>query len=219
MGYTSSFLPKPVAGINGSGMHTNISLSKRGHNIFFDKAGEEGLSNAAWNFVDRLLSNAEAVCLALNPSVNAYRRLDPHFEAPNQISASAVDRTSMVRIPIGNQKSARVEVRTVAPDANPYLAFYTLIKAGLEGAVHPSITPATRKIKSKTLPTDIYSAMEHFGASSFITEAIGESNQRKYVEVKRRSADRCPRELGTHVKTGEVLFHHEVTNQSLWGRF
>lgn len=219
MGYTASFLPKPVAGINGSGMHTNMSLSKRGQNIFYDRSGEEGLSSEAWGFVDRILSNADAMCLALNPSVNAYRRLDPHYEAPNQISASAVDRTSMIRIPLGNQKSARVEVRTVAPDANPYLAFYTLIKAGLDGVIHPSITAATRKIKSKTLPTDIYSAMEHFGASSFIGEAIGEANQKKYVEVKRRSADRCPRELGTHVKSGEVLFHHEVTNQSLWGRF
>ena len=219
MGFTASFLPKPLSGINGSGMHINVSLSKGGQNIFFDGSGEEGLSAAAWSFVDRVLSNAEPLCLALNPSVNAYRRLDPHFEAPNQISASAVDRTSMIRIPLGNQKSARVEVRTVAPDANPYLGFYTLIKAGLEGEVNPAINAATRKIKSKILPSDIYSAMEHFATSTFIAEAIGEANQKKYVEVKRRSADRCPRELGTHVKTGEVLFHHEVTNQSLWGRF
>src|SRR5690606_770909 len=102
MGYTASFLPKPIAGINGSGMHCNLSLSKKDQNLFWDEAGEDHLSKRAWDFVDRLLNNANDICLTLNSSVNAYRRLDPHFEAPNQIKSSAVDRTSMVRIPLGN---------------------------------------------------------------------------------------------------------------------
>src|SRR6201996_3891955 len=114
MGMTASFLPKPVVGVNGSGMHTNISISKGGKNLFWDPKGEEKLSSFAWEFVDRVLTHGNDICLLLNSSVNAYRRLDPHFEAPNQIKASAVDRGSMVRIPIGNERSSRVEVRSVA---------------------------------------------------------------------------------------------------------
>jgi len=82
-----------------------------------------------WAFLDRILTHGNDICLLLNPSVNAYRRLDPHFEAPNQIKASAVDRGSMIRIPIGNEKSMRVEVRSVAPDANPYLVMLSSSRA------------------------------------------------------------------------------------------
>jgi len=134
MGLTASFLPKPVVGVNGSGMHTNVSISgKDGKNMFWDPKGEEKLSKTGWAFVDRVLSEGNDICLILNASVNAYRRLDPHFEAPNQIKASATDRGSMIRIPIGNEKSMRVEVRSVGPDANPYMALYSIFKTGLEG--------------------------------------------------------------------------------------
>src|ERR1700761_6913585 len=133
MGYTASFLPKPVVGVNGSGMHTNVSVSKNGKNMFWDPKGKEMLSDCGWQFVDRILTHGNDICLVLNPSVNAYRRLDPHFEAPNQIIASAVDRGSMVRVPIGNEKSSRIEVRAVAPDANPYMVLYSVFKTGLDG--------------------------------------------------------------------------------------
>ena len=99
MGMTASFLPKPVTGVNGSGMHTNVSVTKDGKNLFWDPNGVEKISGFAWEFVDRILTAGNDLCLLLNASVNAYRRLDPHFEAPNQIKASAVDRGSMVRIP------------------------------------------------------------------------------------------------------------------------
>ena len=89
--------------------------------------------SARIGLVDRILTHGNDICLLMNPSVNAYRRLDPHFEAPNQLKASAVDRGSMVRIPIGNEPTARIEVRSIAPDANPYLAIYSLFKTGLEG--------------------------------------------------------------------------------------
>ncbi|MBC7871604.1 MAG: glutamine synthetase, partial [Chitinophagaceae bacterium] len=112
---TASFLPKPVTGINGSGMHTNMSISSKNANLFYQADGKDGISSFAWEFVQRILSAGREICLVLNPSVNAYRRLDPHYEAPNQIKASAIDRGSMVRIPIGNERSARVEVRSIAP--------------------------------------------------------------------------------------------------------
>src|SRR5499427_2463338 len=97
MGLTASFLPKPIVGVNGSGMHTNVSVSEDSKNLFWDPKGEEKLSKMGWEFVDRILTHGNDICLLLNSSVNAYRRLDPHFEAPNQLKASPVDRGSMVR--------------------------------------------------------------------------------------------------------------------------
>src|SRR5690606_1796440 len=129
--YTASFLPKPIAGVNGNGMHTNISLSKNRENLFYNANGKDKISDTNRCFIDSILSNARDICLVLNSSVNSYRRLDPSYEAPNEIKASAIDRGSMIRIPLGNARSARVEVRSVAPDANPYLVMSTLIKTGL----------------------------------------------------------------------------------------
>ena len=216
LGMTASFLPKPVVGVNGSGMHTNISISKNGKNIFWDPKGEEKLSPFAWKFVDRILTHGNDICLLLNPSVNAYRRLDPHFEAPNQIKASAVDRGSMVRIPIGNEKSSRVEVRSVAPDANPYLVLYSIFKSGLHGEL--------AKIKNlrqaeRYLPDNIYTALENFRAAGWTSTLLGDDVKGRYADLKQASADRCPRLLGTFVKPSEVQFHHEVYNQFLWNQF
>ncbi|HZL28624.1 MAG TPA: glutamine synthetase, partial [Acidobacteriaceae bacterium] len=216
MGMTASFLPKPVVGVNGSGMHTNVSITKNKKNIFWDPNGTEKISKTAWQFVDRILTHGNDICLLLNASVNSYRRLDPHFEAPNQIKASATDRGSMVRIPIGNEKSARVEVRSVGPDANPYMVLYSVFKSGIDGE--------TSKIKNlrqaeRYLPDNIYSALEDFRASEWTTKMLGEDVKGRYADLKQASADRCPRLLGTVVKPCEVQFHHEVYNQLLWGQF
>jgi glutamine synthetase len=211
---TASFLPKPVTGVNGNGMHTNLSVSRGTQNLFYEASGAEGLAPMAWEFIERILTSANDICLILNASVNAYRRLDPHFEAPNQIKASPTDRGSMVRIPIGNEKSARVEVRSVGPDANPYLTLYALLRTGLEG-------PHTAGIREQErfLPDNIYTAIEHFRASEHAAALFGEDVRDKYAELKQLSADRCPRLLGTLIKRAEVQFHHEVTNQHLWSRF
>jgi glutamine synthetase len=216
MGLTASFLPKPVVGVNGSGMHTNVSVMKDGKNTFWDPKGEEKMSKSAWEFVDKILSHGNDICLLLNPSVNAYRRLDPHFEAPNQIKASARDRGSMIRIPIGNEKSARVEVRSVGPDANPYMVLYSIFKSGLHGD--------TSKIKNlrqaeRYLPDNIYSALENFRGAEWTTELLGDDVKGRYADLKQASADRCARLLGTIVKPAEVQFHHDVYNQLLWGQF
>ena len=216
MGMTASFLPKPVVGVNGNGMHTNVSISQGSKNLFWDPKGEEKLSKFGWSFVDRILTHGNDICLLLNASVNAYRRLDPHFEAPNQIKASPVDRGSMIRIPIGNEKSSRVEVRSVAPDANPYLVMYSIFRAGLEGD--------TAKIKNlrqaeRYLPDNIYTAIEAFKKSAWTTKLLGEDVKNRYVDLKEAAADRCSRQLGTFVKVPEVQYHHEVYNQYLWNRF
>ena len=216
MGLTACFLPKPVVGVNGSGMHTNVSVSKNGKNIFWDPNGEEKISKEAWDFVDRILTHGNDLCLLWNASVNAYRRLDPHFEAPNQIKASAVDRGSMVRIPIGNEKSARIEVRSVGPDANPYMVMYSVFKTGLEGDI-----AQIENLRSahRFLPDNIYTALEKFNESKWVEKILGKHVQDNYAELKQASADRCSRLLGTIVKAPEVQFHHEIYNQYLWNQF
>ena len=216
MGLTACFLPKPVVGVNGSGMHTNVSVSQNGKNLFWDPQGEEKVSPFAWAFVDRILSTGNDTCLAFNASVNAYRRLDPHFEAPNQIKVSAVDRGSMVRIPLGNERSSRLEVRSVGPDANPYMIMLSVFKTGLEGAIAdiPNLRQAARY-----LPDNIYDAIADFKNSEWTTALFGQDVKDRYVELKQAAADRCPRLLGTVVKTPEVQYHHAVYNQFLWNKF
>ena len=218
MGLTASFLPKPVVGVNGSGMHTNISVSKGKTNIFWDEKGEEKISKFAWDFVDRILTVGNDLCLILNPSVNAYRRLDPHFEAPNQIIASPVDRGSMVRVPIGNERSSRIEVRAVAPDANPYMVLYSLFKTGLDGSISTTI-PNLRKAVDRKLPDNIYDAIDDFQKSEWAKTIFDPDVCERYVDLKKASADRCARLLGTRVKAPEIQFHHEVYNQFLWNEF
>lgn len=216
---TACFLPKPVTGINGNGMHTNISLARKGTNLFHDKNGESGLSASGWSFTERILNSASDICLILNASVNAYRRLDPHFEAPNQIKASATDRGSMVRIPLGNERSARIEVRSVAPDANPYMTVYTLLRTGLEGPLPDPAEIANKRARTRFLPDNINDAIRLFKSSKFVADLLGEQVQTRFAEVKQASAERCPRALGSLIKTAEVQFHHEVTNQYLWNKF
>jgi glutamine synthetase len=155
---TASFLPKPVTGVNGNGMHTNMSIAKGEKNLFWDPNGEESLSCFAWQYVERILSSALDICLILNSSVNAYRRLDPHFEAPNEIKASPIDRGSMVRIPIGNHRSARIEVRSIAPDSNPYLAIYSILRTGLEGKLVENI-----RQNEGIVPDNIQDAFDYLG--------------------------------------------------------
>lgn len=217
MEMTATFLPKPVVGINGSGMHTNFSLAKSGRNIFHDPKGKDSLSKIAWDFILRLLNHAPEICLVFNSSVNSYRRLDPHFEAPNQIKVSPIDRGSMIRIPVGNEKTARIEVRSVAPDANPYMVLYTIIKTGLEGDKLKK--DVDKRDRARFLPDNINDAIKLFKSSDFITRIFGEENKDKFVSYKQITADRSPKALGTFVKDSEIIYHHEVTNQVLWNEF
>jgi glutamine synthetase len=216
MGASVSFLPKPVIGVNGNGMHTNVSISKESKNLFWDPAGEEKISPLAWSFIDRILSSANDICLLLNASVNAYRRLDPHFEAPNQIKASPIDRGSMVRVPLGNEKSSRVEVRSVGPDANPYMALYSIFRTGIEGEI--SKIKDLRQAK-RYLPDNVYTAIDDFRKSKWTTTLLGEDVKTRYADLKEASADRCPRLLGSLIKVPEIQFHHDVYNQFLWNQF
>ena len=123
----------------------------------------------------------------------------------------------MMRIPIGNKHSARIEVRSVGPDANPYLMLYSLFKTGLEGPILNE--DDSKRPRTRFLPDNIYDALRHFKASGWTKELLGEDVRDRYAELKQAAADRCPKALGSLVKVSEIQFHHEVTNQFLWNAF
>ena len=224
MGCTACFLPKPIMGLNGSGMHVNVSVAQGDVNLFFDEKGKDNMSDFARRFIEGLLMAAPEFCLAACPSVNAYRRLDPNFEAPNDIRCSSRDRSAIVRIPIGNEKSARIELRAVSPDVNPYMLLLIMLQSGL-GATDLSEDDyallqeklETRRIK-KLWPT-IHDAITAFKRSEFLLEVLGEEAHQKYLSLKMMVANRSARELGSKLKREEVIYHHEVTNQTLWSDF
>lgn len=216
LGCTASFLPKPIAMVNGSGMHLNISISRDNKNLFYDAAG---LSMLGQNFATAVLYYAKDMCLILNSSVNSYRRLDPKFEAPNEIKISSSDRGSMIRIPIGDQNSTRIEVRSVAPDCNPYLAVFTILKAGLLGIEHDQKKYKAILDKREKLPGNIYDSIRYFNKSEIMPEIMDPIAHKKYSTLKETIANRSPKDLGILVKKEEIIYHHEVTNQYLWYNF
>lgn len=217
-GLTASFLPKPMMKVNGSGMHANLSISKNGKNLMYDALGESFLSEFGWQAVDRVLRYARDICLIANSSVNAYRRLDPNFEAPNDIRVSSNDRSAIIRLPKGNEKTSRFELRAVGPDANPYLLAYTLLHLIMDDGLE-RIPKSDRNSESNKLPGNIYDAIHDFENSAVLRQILGSENHEKYAAIKRAVANRSPRELGTRIKRGEIVFHHEVTNQMLWMDF
>jgi len=217
MQMTACFLPKPVAGVNGSGMHLNISMLSDGRNNFYSQGGRFCLSDTAWQFVSRILNHAHELSLVLNSSVNAYRRLDPRFEAPNQIKISPVDRSAMIRVPAGNEDSARIELRSVAPDANPYLALYVLLRTASEGQPMPKT--AGKRERIRLMPGNIYDALRFFRGSRLMKNIMGPDSFEKYAQRKQAAADRSPKILGGRIKKGEVVYHHEISTQRLWNDF
>ena len=122
----------------------------------------------------------------------------------------------LVRIPVGNEKTARIEVRSVGPDANPYLLLYILFKTGLHGELS---TSSTGDEPASLLPGTIQEAIAFFESGDFVREILGAENVEKYLACKRQVAGRSPSDLGTRVKTSEISYHHEVTNQGLWNQF
>lgn len=218
MGCTATFLPKPFTNINGSGMHINISLFKSGSNTFYSNKEENHVSQNTKDFIDRILTSANDISLVLNSSVNAYRRLDPKYEAPNEIRYSFTDRSAMIRIPIGDRNSTRVEIRSVGSDTNPYLAVYTLLKVGLEGPKE-KIVKDGKRTRTRVLPSNIFDAIRVFKYSDITTKILGEIAKGRYASLKEKTANRSQKELGKYIKKSEVLFHHEVTNQYLWNEY
>jgi len=158
------------------------------------------------------------MCHVLKASGQSNRRLDPQFEAPNKGKVTPSDRGWMIRMPLGNERSARVEVRSVGPDANIYQTLYTIFRTGLEGPPSEPIDE-TKRPRTRYLPSNINDAIRLYKSSAWAKELFGADVHDRFAELKQASADRCPRALGVRVKVAEVQYHHEVTNQTLWNDF
>ena len=196
-GLHATFMPKPMFGINGSGMHCNVSLFSKGKNSFYDKNSENGLSETASHFIAGILKHARSFTAVCNPTVNSYKRLVPGYEAPCYVAWSTSNRSPLVRVPASRGNSTRVEVRSVDPAANPYLAMSTILAAGLDG-IENKLIPAN-EVKSNIyvmtreeriangideLPSTLYTALKELSSSSIMKEALGNHIFFNFIEAK-----------------------------------
>jgi len=197
-GLHATFLPKPLYGVNGSGMHTHLSLFRGGENAFYDPDGPCGLSRVALNYIGGLIEHARSFTAITNPLVNSYKRLVPGYEAPVYIAWSESNRSPYLRIPSRRGIGTRVEVRSPDPSCNPYLAFAVMVKAGLDGikrGIEPppsvegniySMTKEEReKLGIKSLPGTLIEAVEELERSDLMREALGDHVMDHFIKAKR----------------------------------
>ncbi len=193
----ATFMPKPIFGENGSGMHMNQSLFKDGENAFYDPDDKHGLSQTAYYYIGGILKHAKAMAAITNPTVNSYKRLVPGYEAPVYISWSAANRSALVRIPAAKGVGTRVEMRNPDPAANPYLATAVMLKAGLDGIkneieppeeVLDNVYDMSIREKDKkgidNLPADINQAVNELMNNEVIKSALGSHVLKKFVKAK-----------------------------------
>lgn len=193
----ATFMPKPLFGVNGSGMHVNMSLFKGGENAFFDPDGDLQLSETAYQFIAGTMKHATNFTAVTNPTVNSYKRLVPGYEAPSYVAWSASNRSPLLRIPNSRGLSTRVEVRSVDPSANPYLALAVLLAAGLDGienkltpppAVGRNIYVMDEKEREengiKDLPSTLKDALLELQRDEIIVNAMGEHLYEHFIEAK-----------------------------------
>jgi glutamine synthetase len=196
-GLHATFMPKPLFGVNGSGMHCNLSLFKDGENAFYDANGDLELSETAKHFIAGIIKHATAFTAVTNPTVNSYKRLVPGYEAPCYVAWSARNRSPLIRIPASRGISTRVEVRSVDPAANPYLAMAVLLKAGLDGIKNKleAPKPIDRNIYVmnkeervaagiEDLPATLAAALEELKSNEVIQSALGEHLLEHFIEAK-----------------------------------
>ncbi len=205
-GLYATFMPKPVAGVNGNGMHVHQSLfTKSGENVFFNKDDKYQLSEIAYNFMAGQMKHIKAMCAVLNPTVNSYKRLVPGYEASTYICWARINRSALIRIPKyskGKEKSTRIEIRNPDPSSNPYLAFAVLLKAGLEGIKNKEVCSAPveedvfgfdfEQLKEKNidfLPMSLWSAVKQLKNDDVIKEALGDTFALKYADAKDKEGE------------------------------
>ncbi len=196
-GLHATFMPKPVDGICGSGMHINMSLFHNGRNIFYDPDGLHGLSREALSFIAGLMEHAGAMTAVTNPLVNSYKRLITGYSAPCHVAWSASNRSALIRIPAASGEATRVELRSPDPSCNPYLAFAVCMAAGLDG-IRRGLTPppevtenlyhmsqsqlAARGIRS--LPASLFDALEALRADHLLLDTLGPHVAAAYINGK-----------------------------------
>lgn len=196
-GLLATFMPKPLFGINGSGMHSNLSLFKGNENVFYDENGFLGLSDTARMFLAGILKHAPSFTAVTNPTVNSYKRLVPGYEAPCYVAWSARNRSPLIRIPAARGMSTRIEVRSVDPSTNPYLAMAVLLAAGLDGIkskltapepVDQNIYAMSKEQREElgivSLPSTLAEALDLLKSNEVITNALGKHLFEHFVEAK-----------------------------------
>jgi glutamine synthetase len=206
-GLYATFMPKPFFGINGSGMHTHMSLwdEKKGRNAFADPKDPYGLSELARSYIAGILEHARGMIAVLAPLVNSYKRLVPGFEAPVYIGWARINRSALIRIPqisAGQVNSTRIELRCPDPSSNPYLAFAAMLAAGLDGVERKLSPPEpveenlyhfdTAKLSSRgirQLPGTLREAVDELSADAVIGDALGEHILERFVEAKNEEWD------------------------------
>lgn len=197
-GLHATFMPKPKHGVNGSGMHINMSLSKEGKNIFADPLDELGLSKEAYYFIGGIIKHMKGITAITNPLVNSYKRLVPGYEAPVYIAWSATNRSPLIRIPAAREEGTRIELRCPDPSANPYLALAVCLRAGLDGIQNEIMPPkkVDRNIFAMTeeerelsgieaIPGTLIEAIYELEKDEFIKDVLGEHVCNKYIEAKK----------------------------------
>ena len=197
-GMFASFMPKPKFGINGSGMHVNMSLCKDGKNIFDDPDGELGLSKEAYWFIGGLMKHMKGMATITNPLVNSYKRLVPGYEAPIYIAWSVTNRSPLIRIPVTRGEGTRVELRCPDSAANPYLTLAVCLQAGLDGIRNQIEPPAAvtenvfemrmsqkNKLGIEELPADLGEALAEFEKDEYLQNVLGRHATEKYIEAKK----------------------------------
>lgn len=196
-GLHATFMPKPIFGVNGSGMHCNLSLFRSDENAFYDPNGPMELSETAYHFLAGILKHAPNFTAITNPTINSYKRLVPGYEAPVYVAWSSRNRSPLVRIPASRGLSTRLELRSVDPSANPYLAMAAILKAGLDGIKNKLTPPAPvdRNIYAMTkeerlaegiidLPSTLKEAIEKLQEDESILSALGEHIATRFIEIK-----------------------------------
>lgn len=196
-GLHATFMPKPLYGVNGSGMHQHLSLFKGETNTFYDPNDSLGLSETARYFTAGILDHARSLVAITNPTVNSYKRLVPGYEAPVYVAWSSKNRSPLIRIPAARGLSTRIEVRHPDPAANPYLALAVLLKAGLDGIKSKTKLPAPidrniyvmseeerREAGIDNLPANLQEAINEFLKDKLLVEALGEHAVEHFVEAK-----------------------------------
>lgn len=196
-GLHATFMPKPVAGIAGSGMHTHLSVFKGGENAFFDPKAEYQLSTTSLAWIGGLIEHAPGMVAITNPTVNSYKRLTPGHEAPTNIAWSVSNRSAMIRIPARRGNGTRAELRMPDPSANPYLALAVTVAAGIDG-LEKGLTPPPpiarnifemsvrdrRRHKIKELPANLREAITNLKRDRIVVDALGDHVYRHFVEAK-----------------------------------
>jgi glutamine synthetase len=197
-GLHATFMPKPKFGVNGSGMHINMSLSKDGKNIFSDPSDENGLSKEGYYFIGGIMKHMKGMTAITNPLVNSYKRLVPGYEAPVYIAWSATNRSPLIRIPAARGESTRIELRSPDSSANPYLALAVCLRAGLDGIAGKIEPPASvdcnifnlskeerTALGIEAIPENLKEAVDELEKDEFIKEVLGKHVSQKYIEAKR----------------------------------